>query len=193
LDLLCYMKGFFSILFVFSFSKSIAQDDTTFVRLVFDYLNTESFREEVTKFHVEQTDQWVMRLDLKGKDAKEFRERWENNSGSWASPKKCFYPDGFFIKADTSAGIRSKRDSLSFKKFNRTDQRINYQVKGRTASSEPLYLKVYLLRPGIIELRYFTGSHSLDKIRFGVDHILRIDVRNDKKIQPIQLGRILYN
>jgi hypothetical protein len=186
------MKVFFSILFIFSFTRLIAQDDTAFVRLVFDYLNTENFRVDVTKFHVQQTDELVIRMNLKGKEAKEFRKRWKNTLASWASPTKCFYPDGFFYKADNFAGIRSKRDSLSFKKFNRSNQRINYQVKDRANSSEPIYLKVYLLGSGIIELRYFTGNSS-KKIKFGVDHILRLNVQDDKKIHPIHLNRIFYN
>lgn len=67
------MKVFFSILFIFSFDKLIAQTDTAFVRLVFDYLNTENFRDDVAKFHVQQTDQLVIRLDLKKREARKFR------------------------------------------------------------------------------------------------------------------------
>lgn len=62
----------------------------------------------------------------------------------------------------------------------------------KIAASEPLYLKVYLLRPGIIELRYFTGSQS-QKIMFGVEYILRLHALENKKFQPIHLSRIFYN
>jgi hypothetical protein len=183
------MKKFLFIFLLCAGYRSMAQYDTSHIRVVLDYIHTPTFKNSLEKLSDRQTEQDIKNFKAIRQRKASYREQQRAHVLFWTASARCFIPHAEYKVPDT--GTRLPDDSLAYRKFNPALLQMNYTSPRQFTCTEKETVQAYYLNEQVLELHHFTGMGN-EGIKFGYTEILRFRVNNGKA-ELLHIGGIYHN
>jgi hypothetical protein len=112
------MKRIVFISLFFIGIKGAGQYDTSRIRIVFDYLQTDNLKSSLEQMSDRQTEKNIREYKAIRKRARSYRKQQKGTVLFWTSSGRCFIPSNDYFIPDTSTRYsRDDEDSISFRRF----------------------------------------------------------------------------
>lgn len=172
--------------------KGSGQYDTSGIRIVFDYLQTDNFKSSLEQISDRQAKKDIREYKAIRKRARSYRKQQKETVLFWTSSGRCFIPSNDYFIPDTSSRYsRNGEDSLAFRRFTKQVLNITYLPLNNLQCAEKISANVYQMSNHILELRHFIGVDN--GIKFGYTEILRFSVNEAGKAHLLLIGGIHHN